>query len=755
MTGSFAAIWALSLLNPGLLGFLGLASIPIIIYLINRHRFQRVPWAAMEFLLAAMRKNRRRLQLENLLLLLVRVLVVVLLVLAMTRPLLESGALPISTPSKSELFVIDRSYSMGFQDGSRSALFAAREEVKRALKQLEKTDRMGLVLAGGFPEVVTNDATFMTREEVESAIEQIEGVELVYEPLEVAVTLEALADWIETQRNRGTAAAWQIHFYTDLQRKDWLAAEDPTIENSGGDPAIRDALDRLKELDGHLVVHPLGPPRPRNATVEGLSCSSQLLVVDLPTSFHVRATNHSREDLAGLEVELYVNGEVQGSKQISLGPGQTLESSFPYVFRQPGQVRVSAKLRSDGLDEDNVMHAVFDVRESVEVLIADGTLGRLESESEGSWLRAALTMEGSARNVRLTPYDARTIPAKDLSLTSLNEVDVLVLTNVPTISELESEAIEKFLKGGGGVLAFVGSQVNPASYAQNAYRNGDGWFPYLPEAPIYDRERETYFHWEILAKEHPALRYLAATPRAGMSDVPIHGFVPTRTALPEEAVLMVLTNSQKTPALVEHFFGDGTVLALNVGADRQYSEFPVSPAYLVFLHETLPYLTSRQDVQRNLRVQEPFAMTVPAEKYAARVFLINPDGTGHPVNLTEIEEDNSAFRLDIEPQQKPGIYEVRFGDEADSRGDRSRSEWFAVNGDPREGVLIRVSGEELKDVYPETLLYFLDDAQGARGEEIPQPPRGGELWRTLLWAVLALLAVESVMARFFGRGKIG
>ena len=42
-------------LNPGLLGFLALGGIPIIIYLINRQRYQRVPWAAMEFLLRAMK----------------------------------------------------------------------------------------------------------------------------------------------------------------------------------------------------------------------------------------------------------------------------------------------------------------------------------------------------------------------------------------------------------------------------------------------------------------------------------------------------------------------------------------------------------------------------------------------------------------------------------------------------------------------------------------------------------------------------
>ena len=36
------------------------ASIPIIIHMLNRRRFKTVEWAAMEFLLRAMRKNRRR-----------------------------------------------------------------------------------------------------------------------------------------------------------------------------------------------------------------------------------------------------------------------------------------------------------------------------------------------------------------------------------------------------------------------------------------------------------------------------------------------------------------------------------------------------------------------------------------------------------------------------------------------------------------------------------------------------------------------
>src|SRR5919109_1613598 len=61
----------------------GAASVPIIIHLLNRKRFRIITWAAMRFLLAAQRKNTRRMRLEQLLLLAVRTLLLLLLVLAM------------------------------------------------------------------------------------------------------------------------------------------------------------------------------------------------------------------------------------------------------------------------------------------------------------------------------------------------------------------------------------------------------------------------------------------------------------------------------------------------------------------------------------------------------------------------------------------------------------------------------------------------------------------------------------------------
>ena len=74
--------------NPLLLWGLGLVSVPIIIHLLNRRKFQVVKWAAMEFLLQANRRNRRRIRLEHLLVLLLRCLAMAFL----TGRLVAGGA---------------------------------------------------------------------------------------------------------------------------------------------------------------------------------------------------------------------------------------------------------------------------------------------------------------------------------------------------------------------------------------------------------------------------------------------------------------------------------------------------------------------------------------------------------------------------------------------------------------------------------------------------------------------------------------
>src|SRR5882672_6660 len=89
-----------------------LVSAPILIHLINRMRFKRIRWAAMEFLLKSQKRNRRRLIIEQLILLLLRILLVLLIGLLLARFL--SATFALNRPNSTQhVVLLDDTPSMG------------------------------------------------------------------------------------------------------------------------------------------------------------------------------------------------------------------------------------------------------------------------------------------------------------------------------------------------------------------------------------------------------------------------------------------------------------------------------------------------------------------------------------------------------------------------------------------------------------------------------------------------------------------
>src|SRR3954451_14568710 len=105
----------MTFISPIFLSFLALASVPIIIHLLNRRRFQLVEWAPMKYLKLTIKTNRRRLRIEQILLLILRTLVIIFLFLAVARPVLSQGrggGILASHARTSRFIVIDDSLSM-------------------------------------------------------------------------------------------------------------------------------------------------------------------------------------------------------------------------------------------------------------------------------------------------------------------------------------------------------------------------------------------------------------------------------------------------------------------------------------------------------------------------------------------------------------------------------------------------------------------------------------------------------------------
>src|SRR5438093_2292989 len=116
--------------SAGMLAWGLAAALPLLIHLWSRRKHREEPWAAMAFLLAALRKNARRIQLEQWILLAVRTGILLLFALALADPqlsILSAWAGGASSGQTHVVLVIDGSYSMDYRRDEKSRFEAAKE----------------------------------------------------------------------------------------------------------------------------------------------------------------------------------------------------------------------------------------------------------------------------------------------------------------------------------------------------------------------------------------------------------------------------------------------------------------------------------------------------------------------------------------------------------------------------------------------------------------------------------------------------
>ena len=100
-------------------GLAGL-TLPLLAHLLTRKRFERVAWAAMQFL-ELERDARRRVRIEELQLILLRMLLVGLLVVALSRPAGSNGWISeflgdVETSRRDVVIIIDGSGKLHYSD---------------------------------------------------------------------------------------------------------------------------------------------------------------------------------------------------------------------------------------------------------------------------------------------------------------------------------------------------------------------------------------------------------------------------------------------------------------------------------------------------------------------------------------------------------------------------------------------------------------------------------------------------------------
>ena len=757
--------WIGGFVNPALLAGLGLASVPVIIHLLNRQRHRPMPWAAMRFVLAAYRRTRRRVQLENLLLLLLRVAGVALLAFAISRPFAgDSSPLARLTESRRDLaLVIDGSASTGYREGVETAFEREVARAREILRDLDGAhgDRVRLILAGAHPRTLS----WSNPTEALSILDTLTAP--TDEPLDLAAALSEVLEFAQEGAAGATASAVEIRLLCDLQRRSFLQraeAQPASTPGKAGEvepprPALYDVLDALSKRGCRVLVEDFGSsePVPPNLGVSSVASSGPALGPGIPTEIRVEVRNHGASVRRGVRLSLDLDGESRPSQSIDVPARGRAEAVFSLSIQDPGEHVLEARLEGDRLAADDHRFHVITVPPPLRVLLVDGAPAAAIDEDAIGFLRAVLDPpldDGSAGALTAGhPFEPREAKPEALSTgeVRIEDFDAIWLANVESLPPAVVESLERTVAAGAALIVSLGDRVTAEAYDARLWRaDGTGLLPAeLLRRTAVPSRRDVYFRVRSFDELCPALSFFHDERwKPLFTEIPIYEFFSTRLA-PGARALATLDDPGSSALLVERPFDRGRVFLWTTTIDPSWTRLPESPRTLVPLaHELLRYAARPSGPSRNLAPGEPIQAEAPS--FPRVLALSRPDGSRDVLDGVAEELPGGRWRLPMIPgkeTERAGLYRI----EMDGSTSRAGSIAFAVCLDPDEGDLERIGADELSSLHPA----LVGVSAGDRGDSDDDPGQlqRGELWRGIAIACLAALVLESLWAAWIGRRR--
>ncbi len=701
-----------------LLGLAGVA-VPIVIHLLNRLRQRRIDWAAMELLRRAMVLRSRRLRIEDLLLLALRCLAIVLIALAMARPSLRFAAARYLGTGEhvGAVIAVDGSYSMGHRPGVASRFDQAVETAGHLTGALSPGDPVSLVLMGRRPRVLLRN----TGLEPQRVHDRLAEAEPLPEPLAIGPCLERLALLAAETR----APVRECYLITDAQAVTWSRLSDKA----------RQILTDLSR-ETRIFLLPTPPDTGENLALARLELVSGSLRTGRVARFAAEVVNHGTRPRRGVAVSVLVGDAARDQAVIDeIAPGQAVTVPLFVRFMEAGPARVTARIGQDALEADNRHRAVARIRDRVRVLLVDGDPSETLWRSETGYLAAALAPKPEPGRPGSVEVDV--VPWSALTEKRLVDFDVVVLANLPDVRPTHVNALFDFVRTGGGLVAFLGDQVNPVLLNARMKHAGEALLPAaVDEAMAPSGEGAPL---AVADAAHPLAAAVDGLPDALLGRSRVRRLFRVTPAPEARSILAVAGTDPAAPLLVEKQVGLGKVLLCTTSADRAWTNLPVHPAYPILLHEALTYLTTRSH-ERPVVVGDPLVMPVVEREERRSVTVRDP--AGEPTTVQVTQSDGRRL-VRYERTDAPGFYELTVEEGAEPVV-------LAVNPDARESDVKVLPPDRLRKALaglPVRILTPEEDAVAA----IRESRLGRPLWPILLALALATLAVEGFLARRFAR----
>jgi len=320
----------ISFLNSGILLLSSVILIPILIYLFAKKKPNKIIFSSIRFIKESQQKQKRKINLKNLLLLLIRILIILFTILAIARPALKTDFLKEGDahPKTAIAIIIDNSYSMNYLVDTQTDLEKAKQIAHQINEMISENDNTILftlnnnwnnlhasINIGKLSDKLINEITISPK----------------------ITTLEDILQVAEKKLKETHLPNKEIYFITDMQKQQLnIKLEFPTffIPTS----SIEDK---------------------NNISCQNATIKHEIVNRSMQKQIEIELVNHSKDPQQDVIYELFIDGNTVSQRAVDLLPEQRKRVSLPLEIESPGWHSGYASVKNERLIFDNRSYFSF------------------------------------------------------------------------------------------------------------------------------------------------------------------------------------------------------------------------------------------------------------------------------------------------------------------------------------------------------------------------------------------------------------
>ena len=678
----------MTFLSPSILWGLLAISIPIIIHLISLRHTRDTEFSTLRFIKSLKHETIRNLRIKQWLLLLLRTIAILFLILMFARPLMtgtSTGKLAGDVESRA-VIVVDNSASMAVLTDDGTLLDRAKSSLPAILQGLEGETTVELYQTNPPRKLFTG-----SHEESGPIIKRVNGIVQTNLADNLWSMIDSVLHTVEaSEPNR------ECFIISDFQSAPSFAV-DSLIPNS--------------DWKYYCILQ---PKVKNNISVSEVSILSQIKLPNHLVKLNTRVGNGGMTEKRNIPVELYLNDERVGQVVSHFQPSRFKDFMFQVYPGKTGIINGKIVIPDDDFPLDNFRN--------FELVIPNQIAVKVVGQSVEELFLLDLALSAITGDTELLLLDRQV--SDYVERLFLSDIDILLLHNPANLSNSAIEDLQSFLMSGGGLIWFVGNDLNQTDPV--------AW-PSLLKLPELIQTRrldgESFFSTSIVEENHSLFTDLNINNMK--EELPqVYGYNEVRLQM-NHTPLIKLNNGH--PLLVESKVFGSSGFVFTSPLNLRWNDLPVKGLLVPLLHRMLILLGTKEFNTQPLLVGQDKIIDIKGENINAEWVLKTPNE-----NEIKLIPDYTNEKLLITQTSELGSYTV-FAD-----GNLFSS--FSTLLSPHELPFIRIEGETLAENLGIEQARIIEPTQHL-GSELKEIRYGRSIWRLLLFIVLSSLVIESILGR--------